>query len=88
LEIEIKEKFSLGHPAGYDVYVFEIKYCKNETPVQAADYLGQDFNAKYRAKHFPLTKKVIACENKQPEVGGKCGQASQGTMPRHPVSAV
>ena len=49
---------------------------------------NQAFNAKYRAKHFPLTKKVMACENKQPEVGGKCGQTPQETMPRHPVSAV
>jgi hypothetical protein len=45
LEIEIKEKFSLGHPADYDVHVFETKYCKNERHLQAADYLGQAFNA-------------------------------------------
>jgi hypothetical protein len=55
--------------------------------VQAADYLGQDFNAKYCAKHFPLTRKAMACKNKLPEVGGKWGQTPQETMPRHPVSA-
>jgi hypothetical protein len=36
---------------------------------------------------YVLLNLNLWCDNNQPEVGCKSGQASQGTVPRHPATA-